>query len=186
MKYLIAGLGNIGAEYQHTRHNIGFDIVDKLAFEQGVSFRMDRLAFVCEYRVKNKILCLIKPTTFMNLSGKALHYWAKQMNVPTENILVLVDELAIPFGKIRIKPNGSDGGHNGLKSIQEELQTQNYPRLRFGIGGQFPKGRQVDYVLGKWTTEEEKQIPALIEKSAEAVVCFCLQGITPAMNTFNS
>jgi len=186
VKYLIAGLGNIGAEYNHTRHNIGFDIVDKLAYEQGVSFRADRLASVCEYRVKNKILCLIKPTTFMNLSGKAVLYWSKQLNIPTENILIVVDELAIPFGKIRVKPNGSDGGHNGLKSIQEELKTQDYPRLRFGIGASFPKGKQVDFVLGKWSGEEEKQLPQLIEKSAEAIVSFCLQGITPTMNTFNS
>jgi PTH1 family peptidyl-tRNA hydrolase len=185
VKHLIVGLGNIGAEYAETRHNIGFKIADQLADTQGVQFKLERLAFFAEYRLKNKMLYIIKPTTYMNLSGKAVHYWLTELKIPKENMLVLVDELAIDFGKIRMKSTGSDGGHNGLKSIQLLLNSVHYPRLRFGIGNQFEKGRQVDYVLGQWTETEKKELPALIDKSCKAVESFCLEGVERAMNKFN-
>ena len=185
MKYIIAGLGNIGEEYAETRHNIGFKIVDYLAKEQDVSFSMKRLAFFTEFRLKNNIVYLIKPTTYMNLSGKSVHYWLQELKIEKENLLVLVDELALPYGKIKIKNSGSDGGHNGLKSMQETLLTQQYPRLRFGISNEFEKGRQIDYVLGKWSSEEKLTLDENIKRSAEAVKCFCLEGLNNAMNKFN-
>lgn len=185
MKYLIAGLGNIGSEYAHTRHNIGFDIAEVLAAKHNGSYTSDRYADVCQVKIKNKQLVLIKPTTYMNLSGNAVRYWMQKENIAVENVLVLVDELALPFGSIRIKGSGSDGGHNGLKNIQEVLQSQNYPRLRFGIGSQFAKGKQVNYVLGKWDTEEEKTLKERIDLAVNAVETFCLAGIQVAMNQFN-
>ncbi len=185
MKYLIAGLGNIGNEYAETRHNIGFKIVDYLAKQQDVSFSMKRLAFYTEFRLKNKIVYLIKPTTYMNLSGKALQYWMNDLKIEKENVLVVLDELALPYGKMKIKSAGSAGGHNGLKNIQEVLQTQQYPRLRFGISNEFEKGRQIDYVLGEWSSEEKKTLESHIQRGAEAVKSFCLEGIEIAMTKFN-
>lgn len=158
MKYLIAGLGNIGAEYENTRHNIGFMVLDAFAKESGTIFNSDRLASVAMMKHRGHQLILIKPTTFMNLSGKAVSYWMRQEKIPLENVLVLVDDLALPFGAIRIRGNGSEAGHNGLRNISDILGTQNYARLRFGIGNDYPKGKQVDFVLGKWSDEEIKEI----------------------------
>jgi PTH1 family peptidyl-tRNA hydrolase len=185
MKFLIVGLGNIGTEYAHTRHNIGFDIADELVRLHKGIFENDRYADYAQILIRGKQLHVIKPTTYMNLSGKAVHYWMDKLNISTENVLVLVDDLAIDFGKIRIRKNGSDAGHNGLKSIQELLQAQNYPRLRFGIGNNFPKGRQVDYVLGRWSIEEEKLLPELITTSVLAIEKIAQSGIDRAMNEYN-
>lgn len=185
-KFLIVGLGNPGEEYENTRHNIGFQVVDNLAADAGVKFTNDRLAHVAEIKHKGKILVLIKPTTYMNLSGKAVNYWMQAEKIPVENILVLVDELALPFGKIRLGPKGSDGGHNGLKHIQEILNTTNYPRLRFGIGNSFGKGYQVNYVLGKWSEEEMKTLPERIKLAGDAVKAFAFAGLQFAMNNYNT
>ncbi|HYG52271.1 MAG TPA: aminoacyl-tRNA hydrolase [Flavobacteriales bacterium] len=185
MKILIAGLGNMGSEYENTRHNVGFKIADALAAKYNVLFSSDRYAHVSELKIKNKHVMLIKPTTFMNLSGNAVRYWMQKEKIDIQNILILVDELALPFGTIRIKGSGSDGGHNGLKNIQETLQAQNYPRLRFGIAAEYTKGRQVDYVLGEWTREEKKLLPLKIERSVKAIETFCLAGLNNAMNEFN-
>jgi peptidyl-tRNA hydrolase, PTH1 family len=185
MKFLIVGLGNIGVEYAHTRHNIGFDIADELVRLHKGIFENERYADYAHLSVKGKQLHVIKPTTYMNLSGKAVRYWMDKLSVPIENVIVLVDDLAIDFGKIRIRKNGSDAGHNGLKSIQELLQTQNYPRLRFGIGSNFSKGRQVEYVLGRWNTEEENKLPELISHSVLAIEKIAQSGIDRAMNEYN-
>lgn len=185
MKYLIVGLGNIGDEYAHTRHNIGFDVADALAEKYKETFKPDRYADICEISLRGRQIFVIKPNTYMNLSGKAVRYWMQALKIPVENVFVLVDDLAIGFGKIRIRGNGSDAGHNGLKSIQELLLTQNYPRLRFGIGNNFPKGRQIDFVLGKWDTEEQKEILPLITKSVQAVESFATRGLANTMNDFN-
>lgn len=185
MKYLIVGLGNIGNEYANTRHNIGFDIADYIAQKQGVSFKMERLAYYTEFRLKNKMVYLIKPTTYMNLSGKALHYWMQHLNIPKEQILIMVDELALPFSKVKLKPSGSDGGHNGLKSIQFVLNSTIYARLRFGIGNDYERGKQVEYVLGKFSEKEQKELPALIEKSTLAVESFILEGLERSMTKYN-
>jgi PTH1 family peptidyl-tRNA hydrolase len=185
-KFLIAGLGNPGDEYAETRHNIGFKVADELANEAGVLFRNDRLANVAEFKHKGKSIVLIKPTTFMNLSGKAINYWLQAEKIKPENLLVVVDELAFPFGQIRIHPKGSDGGHNGLKDIQLVLGTQQYARLRFGIANTFSKGKQVDYVLGKWGGEERKLLPERIKAAAEAVKSFVFAGLQPTMNFYNS
>lgn len=185
MKFLIAGLGNIGDEYENTRHNIGFKIADALALKHKAVFSSSRHAFVSEFKIKNKNLIVIKPTTFMNLSGNAVRYWMQKEKIPIENVLVIVDELALPFGTIRMKGSGSDGGHNGLKSIQELLLTQNYPRLRFGIAAEFSKGKQVDYVLSEWSKEELKTLEERIEKSVKAIEAFCLAGLSNAMNEYN-
>ncbi len=185
MKFLIAGLGNIGSEYENTRHNIGFKIADALAAKQKAVFGSDRHAFVSEFKIKNKQLVVIKPTTFMNLSGNAVRYWMQKEKIPLENVLVIIDELALPFGSIRMKGSGSDGGHNGLKSVQEVLATQNYARLRFGIAAEFSKGKQVDYVLGEWNKEELKTLDERIAKCVGAVETFCLAGLNNAMNEFN-
>lgn len=185
MKYLIVGLGNIGNEYADTRHNIGFNIADFIAHKQGVSFKMERLAFYTEFRLKNKMVYLIKPTTYMNLSGKALYYWMQHLKIPKEQVLILVDEIALPFSKVKIKPSGSDGGHNGLKSIQFILNSTQYPRLRFGIGNNYEKGQQVDYVLGKFSADEQKQLPSLIEKSTLAIESFVLEGLEISMTKYN-
>ncbi|HLP14275.1 MAG TPA: aminoacyl-tRNA hydrolase [Flavobacteriales bacterium] len=185
MKFLIAGLGNIGAEYENTRHNIGFKIADALAAKHNASFTSDRYAHVSEFKIKNKQLVLIKPTTFMNLSGNAVRYWMQKEKIEAQNILVVIDELALPFGTIRLKGSGSDGGHNGLKNIQELLQSQNYPRLRFGIAAEFSKGKQVDYVLGEWNAEEKKTLAEKIDRSVKAIETFCLAGLSNAMNEFN-
>lgn len=184
-KYLIAGLGNIGEEYADTRHNIGFNILDALAGASNISFSPDRYASVARMRLKNKEVVLIKPTTYMNLSGKAVNYWLQHEKIPIENLLVIVDELALPFGSIRIKTKGSDGGHNGLKNIQQVLGTTAYPRLRFGIGNDFPKGQQVNFVLSPWSDEELSTLPARIEKATEAIKSFVLAGPGITMTQYN-
>ena len=185
-KFLIVGLGNIGDEYAHTRHNIGFDVLDFLAKEHDLKFKSDRLADVAELKYKGKQLILIKPSTYMNLSGKAVNYWLQAEKIDVENCLVIVDELALPFGKIRLGPKGSDGGHNGLKNIQEILGTTNYPRLRFGIGSEFGKGHQVNYVLGKWNDDEQKTLNDRIKIAADAVKAFAFIGLARCMNEFNN
>jgi PTH1 family peptidyl-tRNA hydrolase len=185
-KFLIVGLGNIGEEYSETRHNIGFKIVEHLAHDAQVKFVPGRYADVAEIKYKGKQLILIKPTTFMNLSGKAVNYWLQQEKIPVENMMIIVDDLALPFGKIRIGPKGSDGGHNGLKSIQETLNTTNYPRLRFGISNEFNKGAQVNYVLGKWSEEEMKMLNDRVKIAADAVKAFSFIGLQRCMNEFNN
>ncbi len=186
MKYLIVGLGNIGSEYHHTRHNVGFDVADALAHKHNTGFRSDRLADVAEIKWKGRTLVVIKPTTYMNLSGKAVKYWMDKEKIALENILVIVDELALPLDVIRLRPGGSDAGHNGLKSIQESIGTNQYPRLRFGIGNDFPKGRQVDYVLGKWSSREEPVVLQKIDKCMEIVESFATIGLQRSMNNYNN
>jgi len=186
MKYLIAGLGNIGEEYKHTRHNIGFDVAEAFVAKHGGVFRSDRLADVAECKWRGKVFVVIKPTTYMNLSGKAVKYWADKEKVPVENLLVIMDELALPLNVLRLRPGGSDAGHNGLKSIQELLGTNQYPRLRFGIGNNFPKGRQVDYVLGKWADKELPLVKQKIEKSVEIIEAIASIGIERTMNNYNN
>ncbi len=185
MKYLIAGLGNIGSDYNNTRHNVGFEVLDELAKEFGVSFKFDNQAFVAEFKHKGRTFVLIKPTTYMNLSGKAVRYWLNKHTIPKENLLVVVDDLALPFGKQRLRPNGSNGGHNGLKHIDEILGDNNYARLRIGIGNEFGKGKQVDYVLGKWTKQEAEQLPEILQYAAETVKAFGTIGLPFTMNQFN-
>jgi PTH1 family peptidyl-tRNA hydrolase len=185
-KYLIVGLGNIGDEYAHTRHNIGFDILDYFIEKHKSTFNIDRLAYRAEVKIKGRMLVCIKPTTYMNLSGKSVKYWLDKEKIELKNLLVLVDELAVPLEKIKIKPAGSDGGHNGLKSIQEVLQTNAYPRLRFGIGNDFPKGMQVEFVLGRWTKKEIPLVLKKIEKSADAIEQFVLTDLEKTMAAFNN
>ncbi|HNE51100.1 MAG: aminoacyl-tRNA hydrolase [Chitinophagales bacterium] len=185
-KYLIVGLGNIGKEYEHTRHNIGFDVVDVLSNELQATFELSRLALYAKASFKGKHLHLIKPTTYMNLSGKAIKYWMNELNIPIENVFVIVDDLALPLGQLRVRGKGSDAGHNGLKSIQEELMTQNYPRLKFGIGNDFAKGKQVAFVLGKWTNEQEIILKERIQIAIEIVKSFCANGLNNTMNTYNN
>ena len=184
-KYLIVGLGNIGAEYVNTRHNIGFKIVDFVAQKQGISFETAKLGAIAEYSVKGRKLILLKPNTYMNLSGKAVHYWMEKENIPKENVLVITDDLNLPFGTIRIKGKGSDGGHNGLKNIQLLLNTTEYPRFRFGISDQFKKGQQVDYVLGEWDEEEKAKLPERYEIAKQIIESFALAGLNNTMNSFN-
>lgn len=186
MKYLIVGLGNIGEEYYGTRHNIGFRVVNRLAEEMSVSFKDMRYGAIAKGRVKNAELILLKPSTYMNLSGNALRYWMQEENIPLERVLVVVDDLALDLGVIRLKAKGSDAGHNGLKNIASVLSTQNYARLRFGIGKDFPKGAQVDFVLGKFSEEEEKILVDKVDKAKDAVISFALQGLSRTMNQFNS
>lgn len=186
MKFLIAGLGNMGLEYAHTRHNIGFDIADALADKHQAVFQSKRYADVAEIRYKGKSVTLIKPTTYMNLSGKAVRYWLNELKTDPAHMLVLVDDLALPFGKIRLRANGSDAGHNGLKNIQEVLLTQTYPRLRFGIGNDFPQGRQIEFVLGKWNETEKSGLDIYISKAVEATEAFITQGLAKAMNQYNT
>ena len=185
-KYLIVGLGNAGDEYAHTRHNIGFDVVNAFVQKHGASFRADRLAYVSEIKLKGKTLVCICPSTFMNLSGKAVKYWMDKEKIAFENMLVIVDDIALPTDKLRLRPGGRDAGHNGLKSLQEILGTSDYPKLRFGIGNDYPKGHQSDFVLGKWKKEEEPLMKLKIEKAVEAIETFALQGITAAMNQVNN
>lgn len=186
MKYLVAGLGNIGDEYSNTRHNVGFLVADAFARLSGVSFIAGRYASTCKVKVKNHELVLIKPSTYMNLSGKAIRYWLEKEKIPLENLLVVVDDIALPSGQIRIKLKGGDGGHNGLISIIEILGTQDFARLRFGIGNDFPKGYQVEYVLGRWTPEEEEIIAPRILEAIEAVKSFVLDGPQLAMTKYNA
>lgn len=186
MKYLIVGLGNIGSEYWGTRHNIGFRVVNKLVDEAGAMFTEQRYGAVSRIRVKNKELVILKPNTFMNLSGNAVRYWLQKESIPVENLLVVVDDIALPFGTLRLKPKGSDAGHNGLKNIQEILGTQEYSRLRFGIGDHFPRGGQVDYVLGNFDPEELQAMPDILKKAIEIVKSFCLAGVQNTMNQYNN
>lgn len=186
MKFLIVGLGNVGNEYSHTRHNIGFDVVNAFVTKHNGSFRTDRLAFVANIKWKGKIFVCICPSTFMNLSGKAVKYWMEKEKIAMENLLVVVDDLALPLNKLRLRPGGSNAGHNGLKSLQESLATAEYPKLRFGIGNDYPKGMQSDFVLGKWRKEEEPLVRVKIDKSVEAIETFAAQGITAAMNAVNN
>ncbi len=186
MKFLIVGLGNVGEEYAHTRHNIGFDVVNAFVLKHGGSFRIDRLAYLAEVKWKGRNFICICPTTYMNLSGKAVKYWMEKENISLENILVVVDELALPLDKLRLRPGGSDGGHNGLRSIREVLGSADYPRLRFGIGNNYPKGHQSDYVLGKWKKEEEPLVKKKIDMAVEVIGNFASQGVTFAMNQVNN
>lgn len=185
MKFLIAGLGNIGSEYYQTRHNIGFDVLDRFAIKHQVNFKNDRLADVCSMKFKGRILILIKPTTYMNLSGKAVKYWLSKENIPLENSLTIVDDLAFPLDTIKIKKSGSDAGHNGLKSIHECLGSTEYPRVRFGIGNDFDKNKQVEYVLGKWKEHEKPIIDKKIEACCEIIESFVTIGLDRTMNHFN-
>ncbi len=185
MNYLIVGLGNIGPEYELTRHNIGFLILDRMADLEKATFRQDRHSFVTEVRHKGRNITLVKPTTYMNLSGKAVQYWLGQLKIPKENLLVITDDVALPFGKLRIKPKGSSGGHNGLKNIEDLTGGQEYPRLRFGIGDSYPKGRQVDYVLSPFSKQEMSELVIFMDKSIEAVQSFCTIGLERTMNFFN-
>jgi len=185
MKYLIVGLGNIGNEYQNTRHNIGFTILDAFAKASNVFFTENRYGSTCTVKLKGRTLILLKPSTFMNLSGNALRYWMTKEKIEIENVLVVVDDIALPFGTLRLKPKGSDAGHNGLKNIQDLLGHNNYARLRFGIGSDFPKGRQVEYVLGKWTAEQETALEERTVKASEIIQSFCLAGLELTMTQFN-
>ena len=185
-KFLIIGLGNIGPEYVHTRHNIGFDVVDAFVLKQGGFFKSDRLADVAELKWKGKIFICIKPTTFMNLSGKAFKYWMDKENIAVENTLTIVDDLALPISKIRLRASGSDAGHNGLKDIQLTLGTDAYPKLRFGIGSDFKKGQQVDFVLGRWNDNEKKIVASKIEKCVEVIESFAMMGLSRTMTMANA
>ncbi len=184
-KFLIVGLGNIGADYVNTRHNIGFKVLDHLAKKENLSFQTAKLGDVAEYKIKGRTLILLKPNTYMNLSGKAVHYWMEKEKIAKENILVITDDLNLAFGTIRIKSKGSDGGHNGLKNIQLLLNTTEYPRFRFGISDDFKKGRQVDYVLGEWGEEEKAKLPERLDMAVEVVNSFALAGLNNTMNEFN-
>ncbi len=185
MKYLIVGLGNIGPEYADTRHNIGFMILDALAKQEGEKFHSMRLAYYTEVTHKGRTLCLVKPTTYMNLSGKAVNHWMNELKIPVENVLVLVDDIALPFGTLRLKPKGSAAGHNGLKDVEARLGHNNYARLRFGVGDNFPKGRQVDYVLSGFDDDELPALPELIDRSIEMVKSFATTGTELTMTRFN-
>jgi PTH1 family peptidyl-tRNA hydrolase len=184
-KYLIVGLGNIGAEYVNTRHNIGFKIVDFLAKKEGINFETAKLGSLAQYKFKGRIFLLLKPNTYMNLSGKAVKFWIDKENIPLENIMVIADDLNLSFGTIRIKPKGSDGGHNGLKNINLLLNTTNYTRFRFGISDEFKKGKQIDYVLGEWDEDEKTKLPERLELASEVIKSFGTAGLENTMTTFN-
>lgn len=186
MKYLITGLGNIGSEYAHTRHNIGFDILNELARAENLSFEDQRYGAITEYRSKGHIFILLKPNTFVNLSGKAVSYWLQMEKIDIDNLLVLVDDLSLPFGTLRIKSKGSDGGHNGLKSIQSILGHNQYARLRFGIGDNYTRGHQVDYVLGQWNADEKAALPERLDKAIEIIKRFGAAGTYQTMNMYNN
>ena len=185
MKYLIAGLGNIGPEYELTRHNIGFLVLDRIADNHKIDFTTQRLADRAELKFKGKQIHLIKPNTFMNLSGKAVAYWLQELKIPKENLLVIVDDLALPFGTLRMRTKGSAAGHNGLKNMEQLLGGQDYARLRFGIGNEFGKGQQVDYVLSNFTPKEFEELPPIMDKTEEMVKSFCTIGSERTMNFFN-
>jgi len=184
-KFLIVGLGNIGGKYINTRHNIGFKILEKLADNEKAIFETKKLGDIARFRYKGRTFILLKPNTYMNLSGKAVKFWQKLEKIPMENLLVIADDLNLPFGTIRIKAKGSAGGHNGLTDIINQLETQNYARLRFGVGDEFKMGRQVDYVLGEWDQDEEEKLTERLERSAKAITSFALAGINNTMNEFN-
>jgi PTH1 family peptidyl-tRNA hydrolase len=184
-RYLIAGLGNIGQEYAHTRHNIGFDVADAFVSKHNASFKNERLADVANLQIKGRDITVIKPTTFMNLSGRSVKYWLDHKKIPIEQSLVIVDEIALPLSKLRLRPSGSDAGHNGLRSIQEALGTVDYPKLRFGIGNNYPKGMQVEYVLGQWSKDELPLVKLKIQKSVEVIENFIFTGIERTMTDVN-
>ncbi|MGC9341700.1 MAG: aminoacyl-tRNA hydrolase [Bacteroidales bacterium] len=186
MKYLITGLGNPGEQYAHTRHNIGFDILDALAAASNISFKDKRYGYISEFKFKARIFHLLKPTTYVNLSGRAVHYYLKKHKIPEENLLVIADDIALPFGKLRLKPSGGDAGHNGLNHIIQILGTSKFPRLRFGIGNDFPKGYQVNYVLGNWSEDEKKVLPERIDLACEIIKSFGTIGIDFTMNHYNN
>ena len=185
MSFLIAGLGNIGDEYLQTRHNVGFEIVEELALKNEITFKLERLAHYASYKYRGKPIHLIKPTTYMNLSGKAVRYWMNELHIPSSNVLVILDDLAIPFGSLRLRGKGNHGGHNGLKDIDLTLGNNEYPRLRFGIGNDYLKGQQVDYVLGRWSAAEMKEMPQKIKLSCEAGESFIFEGLDRAMSKYN-
>lgn len=185
MKYLIVGLGNIGSEYEFTRHNIGFEVVDFMAAEKEAKWKVDTLGSIAEVKAKGRTYILLKPSTYMNLSGKAVRYWMTKQKIKIDNILIITDDKNLPFGKQRMRGKGSDGGHNGLKDIQAVLNTATYPRLRFGIGSEFNQGNQVDFVLGKWSKDESEALPELIKYTADSVYGFGFLGLSRAMNQFN-
>ncbi len=186
MKYLIVGLGNIGAEYSGTRHNVGFSVLDALAERFDVNFKQERYAYKAKFSYAGKSFVLIKPTTFVNLSGKAVRYWLQKEKIPLSQFLVVHDDIAFDFGVMKLKPKGSAGGHNGLSNIENVLQTANYAKLRFGIGNNFSFGHQVDYVLGKWTKEEQQKLPELLKKASDIILNFGKIGLERTMNLFNS
>ncbi len=186
MKYLITGLGNIGSEYAHTRHNIGFDVLDALSGASNIFFEDGRYGFTCTIKIKGKTLILLKPSTYVNLSGKAVDYWLKKHKIPLTNLLVVVDDLALPFGVLRLKPRGGDAGHNGLINITEVLGTSDFARLRFGIGDNFPRGTQVDYVLGQFSTEEKTTLPVRINIAMDIIKSFAMSGVETTMNLYNN
>ncbi len=185
MNYLITGLGNMGADYDGTRHNIGFDVVDYIAEKQGATFKDGSLGFMADFKYKGRTIYLLKPTTYMNLSGKAIRHWLTKLKIPIDRSLVILDDINLDLGVIKMKPKGSDGGHNGLRNIQQLLGTTKYPRLRIGIGRNYHPGQQVNYVLGRWSTEEKEQIDIAIEKSATAVLDFTTIGLQRAMTNVN-
>lgn len=185
-KFLIIGLGNIGSEYAETRHNIGFKVLDALAKKEDTTFETARLGDITKFKVKGRSILCLKPSTYMNLSGKSLKYWMEKENIPVENILVITDDINLAFGTFRLKTKGSNGGHNGLKDIQNVLQTTNYNRFRFGVGAEFSKGRQIDYVLGEWNEEEREQLKERFEKTSEIILSFVLAGIKNTMNAYNN
>ncbi|WP_324301807.1 aminoacyl-tRNA hydrolase [Galbibacter sp.] len=185
-KYLIVGLGNIGSEYENTRHNIGFKVLDHLAKKKDLNFESNKLGAITHYKFKGRTLILLKPNTYMNLSGKAVRYWMTKEKIPLENLLIITDDINLKFGTIRLKTKGSDGGHNGLKDIQLQLGTQQYARFRFGIGADFAKGRQIEYVLGLWSPEEESKLEERMERAMELINSFATAGVQITMNTFNN
>lgn len=184
-KFLIVGLGNIGDKYHNTRHNIGFKILDFFAEQEACTFETQKLGDIANYKIKGRTVVFLKPSTYMNLSGKAVLYWLTKEKIPLENLLIITDDLNLPFGTLRLKTKGSDGGHNGLKDIQDKLNTTKYNRFRFGISDAFSKGRQIDYVLGEWTEEEDKKLPERLKKSVELINSFVLAGVNTTMNEFN-
>ena len=186
MKFLIAGLGNIGPDYVHTRHNIGFDVADALAKSLSVDFSSGKRVWMAEGKFKGRQIYIIKPTTYMNLSGEAIRYWLQDLKISKENLLVVADDLALPFGTLRMKPSGSAAGHNGITNIIECLQTEQFARLRFGIGNNYPKGKQVDYVLGHWTSSESIDLIPRIDTAVEMIKSFVGVGLQPTMNIFNN
>jgi PTH1 family peptidyl-tRNA hydrolase len=185
-KYLIIGLGNIGPEYAQTRHNIGFKVLDALANKENLTFETLRLGDLCTHKIKGRSILLLKPSTYMNLSGKALKHWMEKENIPLENILVITDDINLDFGVIRIKTKGTNGGHNGLKDIQNTLNSSEYNRFRFGVGSDFGKGKQIDYVLGKWNDDEKIALAERLEKATKVIESFVLSGINQTMNEFNN
>lgn len=185
-KYLVVGLGNIGAEYHNTRHNIGFQVLDRLAAKNELTFSSNKLGATSAYKIKGRSILLLKPSTFMNRSGKAVHYWMEKEKIPKEHLLIITDDINLPFGTLRLKTKGSDGGHNGMADIQNTLQTNQYNRLRFGLGSDFSKGRQVEYVLGNWDEEEEKALPERLDRCGALINSFVLQGVNITMNEYNN